>query len=451
MNLTSDPIPKLVRSIAIPASVGMFFQTMYNFVDTYWAGRVSTEGLAALTFSFPVFFIVIAVGSGLGQATTALLGNALGSGHPERARQFFCQALLLCCIAAVAMTIAGLLGSRWLFEIQNAKGVTLDLALQYMNVIMAGAGFFLLQTVLNAELNARGNTKVYRNALIAGFVLNCILDPWMLYGGWGMPAMGMAGLAWATIVCQVATCLYLMRHVARGPLWREVSKAHFQPAAKEIGQLLTQAVPAGFNMLTVAAGIFVIQSFVARYGDAPVAGYGIATRVEQMLLLPAMGLNYAVLTLVAQNFGAQRFDRIRQTWHTTLRYGLGMMVPAGIVLWFTRHQLVSIFSDVPAVIGHGSDYLGLASFTMAAYVILFQTVFLLQGLKQASISLWVGLYRQIVAPLCVFPLLAVAMDWKQWGVWWGITMVTWSAALVTFAIGRQRTSRLLSSVEPQGA
>jgi Na+-driven multidrug efflux pump len=133
-------LPKLVRSIAIPASVGMFFQTMYNFVDTYWAGRVSTEGLAALTFSFPVFFVVIAVGSGLGQATTALLGNALGSGQPERARQFFCQALLLCGIAAVALTIAGLLGSRWLFEIQNAKGVTLDLALQYMNVIMAGAG-----------------------------------------------------------------------------------------------------------------------------------------------------------------------------------------------------------------------------------------------------------------------------------------------------------------------
>jgi putative MATE family efflux protein len=447
MNLTSDPIPKLVRSIAIPASVGMFFQTMYNFVDTYWAGRVSTEGLAALTFSFPVFFVVIAVGSGLGQATTALLGNALGSGHPERARQLFCQALLLCGIATVAMTTAGLLGSQWLFEIQNAKGNALELALQYMNVIMAGGGFFLLQTVLNAELNARGDTKVYRNALIAGFVLNCILDPWMLYGGWCMPALGMAGLAWATIICQVGTCLYLMRHVARGPLWKEVSKVHFRPAVKEIGQILTQAVPAGFNMLTVAAGIFVIQSFVARYGDAPVAGYGIATRVEQMLLLPTMGLNYAVLSVVAQNFGAQRFDRIRLTWYTTLRFGLVIIVPAGIVLWFTRHHLVSIFSNEPAVIAHGSDYLGLASFTMAAYVILFQTVFLLQGLKRASISLWVGLYRQIIAPLCVFPLLAVSLDWKQWGVWWGITIVTWSAALVTFAIGRRRTSQLLSALD----
>jgi Na+-driven multidrug efflux pump len=91
MNLTADPIPKLVRAIAIPASVGMFFQTMYNFVDTYFAGRESTEALAALTFSFPVFFLVLAFGSGLGQATTALIGHALGAQEVGRGKQIFCQ------------------------------------------------------------------------------------------------------------------------------------------------------------------------------------------------------------------------------------------------------------------------------------------------------------------------------------------------------------------------
>lgn len=444
MNLIADPIPALIRRIAIPASVGMFFQTMYNFVDIYFAGQVSVEALAALTFSFPVFFIVLAVGNGLSQGTTGLLANALGAGDINSARRYFCQALLLYGGLVVMLTTAGLIWSPFLFQAQGATSTTLALSLEYMEVIMAGSGFFLLQSLLNAELNSRGNTRVYRDTLIVGFFANCLLNPWFLYGGFGLPAMGIAGLAWATIVCQVGACAYLFYHISRGEVWQGVRRAHFKPDGRLLRQLATQSLPAAFNMLTVAVGIFVIQYFIAKFSTAAVAGYGIATRIEQMLLLPTMGLNYAVISLVGQNNGAGRMDRVQKTWRTTLKYGLTMMLVGGMFLWFTKSWLMGLFTQDPEVIARGVDYLGIAAATLASYVILFQTVMLLQGLKRPKFAIWIGLFRQIFAPLLVFNALAVWLECGLWGIWWGITFITWSAALLAFGYGR----RILKQVSP---
>lgn len=415
---------------------------MYNFVDTYFAGLVSVSATAALTFSFPVFFIIVALGNGLGQGVTGLMANALGSGDSERGRRIFCQALLLTGLLTLVLTIAGLVGAKSLFVIQGAKGEALELSMQYIVVIIWGAGFFLLQTVLNAELNSAGNTKVYRNSLIAGFFANCILDPWFMYGGVGVPAMGVAGLALATIICQIGTCVYMFWCIRSGTLWHGVTAMHFRPDAKLVRQIVGQSIPAAFNMLTVAVGIFVIQFFIAKFSQDAVAAYGIATRVEQMLLLPTMGLNFAVISLVGQNNGAGRMDRVRETWNTTLKYGVSMMLAGGVVLWFTREWLMGWFTKSEAVVQHGKEYLGIAAITLCSYVILFQTVMLLQGLKRPAFAMWIGLYRQILAPFTVFYMLAITFGWGVWGVWWGITVVTWSAALVTFGYGKWLLSKI---------
>ncbi len=200
MNLTQDPIPRLVRGIALPASIGYFFNTMFNFVDTYFAGQISTDALAALSLSFPVFFIVLAMGAGIGQGATALIANALGANDTERARVIFSQAIVFSIGAGAVLTIAGLAAAPSLFRQLGAEEAGyLDMSLEYMNVIIVGSVFFLLQSTLVSVLNAKGNTTVFRNTLIGGFIANCILDPWFMRGGLGVPAMGIAGLALATV------------------------------------------------------------------------------------------------------------------------------------------------------------------------------------------------------------------------------------------------------------
>ncbi len=210
---------------------------------------------------------------------------------------------------------------------------------------------------------------------------------------------------------------------------------NLKPDARVLRDISAQAMPASLNMLTVALGIFVITWFLSRFSKEAVAAYGIATRIEQMVLLPTIGLNFAVLALVGQNNGAGRMDRVRDSWRACVRYGLVMMLAGGVIVWLMRARMMRLFTEDGAVIQLGTDYLGVASVTLCAYVILFQTVYMMQGLKRPMFGLWIGLYRQIVAPLVVFHFLAFTLGWQTWGVWWGVCIVTWSAALFTLAYG----------------
>jgi putative MATE family efflux protein len=431
--LTTDPIPQLTWRIAVPMSVGMFFNTMFNVVDTKCAGWLGTDALAALSLSFPVFFIVIAFGSGLSQGATALIANALGAGDRPEARRVFAQSLVFALVAGLLLSVAGWYAAPWLFQQLGAEGRYLATALAYMRVIVAGGVFFLLPVVMNAALAAQGETRLYRNFLFLGFLANLGLNPVLMWGWFGLPAMGVGGIALATVLVQIGGSWLMGRGAFRSELFRGLARADFRPNLAVLRRIAGQAVPAALNMLTVALGIFVITWFVKFFGKEAVAAIGAATRIEQIILMPAIGLNAAVLSIVGQNHGAGLRSRVREAWVTNIRYGAGLMFLGGAFLWVFRDAAMGFFTQEPAVIAHGRDYLLIASITLAAYPILFVTVFAMQGIKRPTYGLWMGLYRQIAAPILVFYALAFGLGWGLWGVWWGISLVTWSAAL--FALG----------------
>jgi len=442
MNITEDPIPELIRKIAVPASVGFFFSTMYNVVDTWCAKLISTDAQAALALSFPIFFIIIAMGTGISQGSTALISNALGAKDHDRAQLYSLQALSFGCFFSVFLTAFGLWATPWMFRYLGAEGGYLQISVDYMNVILVGTVFFLAQSILNASLNAQGDTKSFRNLLIVGFILNVVLDPWFLFGGFGLPAMGIKGIALATVVIQVMGSVYLVGKLSKTALWRDFHPRCFAPKMSIFREIAAQGFPASLNMVTVALGIFVITKFVSHFGKEGVAAYGVATRVEQIALMPTIGLNIAVLTLVGQNNGARLFGRVRETWIMTIKYGVALMLAGGVAIFFGGRWMMEAFSDDPVVVRIGAEYLKIAAITLCAYVFLFQTVYMLQGLKRPLYAVWVGIYRQIVAPCAVFWLLAFKLDWKLDGIWWGVFLVTWSAALATIWFGRRTLRRV---------
>ncbi len=367
--------------------------------------------------------------SGLSQGTTALIANALGAGNRNDARRLFAQSLVLTVIVGIGVSAVGWLAAPWMFRQLGAEGDYLRVVLSYMNVILLGGVFFFLPMTLNSLLSARGETWVYRNFLIAGFIANCVLNPLLMWGGFGLHAMGVAGIALATVLIQVGGCVWLLRHVISTDVCHAMPPGLFRPDAATLKRILAQSVPAALNMLTIALGIFVITWFVKHFGKQAVAASGIATRIEQLVLMPVIGLNSAVLSLVAQNHGAGLSHRVREAWATNLKYGAGLMLLGGALLWVIREPAMRLFTQDAAVILHGGNYLSIAAFTLAAYPILFVTVFTMQGLKRPTYGLWMGLYRQVAAPLLVFHTLAFTLGLGLWGVWWGIGIVTWSAAL----------------------
>ena len=436
-DLTVGHIPSLIRKLAIPASIGFFFHTMFNVVDTYYGGLVSTEALAALSLSFPIFFIVIALSSGIGTGATALISNALGEKNKIEAREYAGQAISFGIIAGIILTVIGLLISPSLFRLMGASGTYLTTALEYMNVIFYGAIFFIINQMLNSSLSAIGDTKSFRNFLVIGFFLNVILDPWFLWGGYGLPAIEFAGIAWATILIQFMGTVYLTLRCIHeniiGNDWRQ----RLKPNLSYYKKIASQGFPASLNMMTIAIGIFVITYFVGWFGKQAVAAYGIGTRIEQIALLPMIGLNMATLAIAGQNNGAKMHERVVETWKTALRYGIMVVAFGFVVVFFAAPFLMRLFSNDTEVIEIGTTCLHIASFISIAYVLMFITIAALQAMKKPLFAIFIGAYRQIIAPVIIFYLLALVLGLGLSGIWWGIFIVNWSAAVITLLYGKK--------------
>ena len=175
-SLTKDPINELFINIAIPSCIGTMFQTFYNLVDTFFAGKISPEALAAIAQTFPVYFIIIALGIGIGIGSTALISNSIGDKNKKKASLYLAQTLLISLIVAIITTIIGLLFGPVILKLMGTNTTTLNLSIEYIQIIFLGSIFFFIQIAANSALTAIGNTKSYRNVMIFSFWLNIILN-----------------------------------------------------------------------------------------------------------------------------------------------------------------------------------------------------------------------------------------------------------------------------------
>ncbi len=436
--LTVDPIPGLIRDIAVPAGTGLLFQTLFNVVDTWYAGLISTRALAALAVSFPVFFLVIALAVGLGQGASALIANAIGAGAPQRAVRLWGQALLLALAAGAAVALYGLSAADPLFRLMGTEGESLALARAYLLPILLTAFVFLLNAVCNGLLSAQGDARTYRNALVLGAVLNVFLNPLFMFG-WGLiPAMGVFGIALATIVIQFLQLIYLFRKCLKSRIGTGFSMIDLMPDPKAMKELLLQAVPVTGQMLTTGVGLLAVTFFMGRHGEAAVAAYGTALRIEQLAMLPMIGLSTAALALVGQNFGAGNMARVRAVSWTALVYGVAMMTVGAVLIWPWRADLMTLFTDDTAVVRLGAAYLGVAVLNFNAYALLIIGSAVLQGMKRPVFAMVIGLFRHVFGPLVVLWLLDPVLGFGLVGIYWGIFGVGWIGALTSLLYVRYR-------------
>jgi putative MATE family efflux protein len=301
--------------------------------------------------------------------------------------------------------------------------------------------------MLNGILNSQGDMRSFRDYLIVATILNIVLDPWFMFGGWGVPAMGVRGIAVATILLQSGGLLFLFFRARRTGLLFRSAGAHWTPDRRVLRAIFGQGLPASLNMMTVALGIFVITYFLSGFGQTAVAAYGVATRIEQIVLLPTIGLNVAVLTLAAQNGGAGRFGRVRTVVRRSLIYGGCVVVVGSALIFFGAAPLMKLFTRDAEVAAIGAHYLRIAAFIEYAYVILFVNTSALQGLKKPAFALWIGLYRQLLAPIALFWLATRVWDFGLDGIWAGVFVITWSAALVAIVYAQRAVARLADGAE----
>ena len=402
IKLTQDPIWTLLRKVTIPASVGSLFQTFYNLVDTWFAGRISAEAIGAIAKSFPIYFTIIAIGVGLGAATNALIGNSIGEKKVRVASMYIAQSLIFALTVSIFVTFFGLNASNYLLGVMGSDAAGIALTREYLDIIFYGTFIVLIQISLNGTLNAQGDTKSYRNVLIFSFFLNIFLNPLFIWGYGFIPGFGIAGLAIATVISQLIGTIYLAYKVNDCKIREYLKFQCFIPKFEYLKPLTTQAVPVMFSMLFIGVGIFNILYFIGQFGDLATAGYGAALRVEQVFLLPVIGLNTAVLSIGGQNFGAKAYGRIRELYTKALLFGSSFMVIAGIIIFFGAEFFVSLFTDNQEAVISGAIYLKVAALIGPIYPVFFITTAVFQAVKKPLYSLYLSILR-----LTAFPFLSL--------------------------------------------
>ena len=402
MNLLKDNIPNLVRKISLPAMVGTLFQTLYNVVDTFFAGKISPEALSALSKSFPIYFIIIATSIGVTVAGTSLIGNSIGEANKNKTLNYFTHIILFGIMISFLITYLGLSYSEEVFILMGSTNEVVSLGLDYTDVIYSGSIIFILVVALNSLLHAEGDTKTYRNVLVLSFLLNIILNPILIFGFLFIPAYGVKGIGIATIIAQSVSLVIILAKVLKNEKVKEINKVYLVPKLYYFKNIFFQSMPITVSICGYALAAAIIFTYVGQSGEYAVAGYGAGTRIEQVVLLPILGINTAIISIIAQNYGAKNISRIKETYFTAIKYSLIIMLVSGILVYISASIITSVFSNNPDVIEYGKRYLKISAFVLPAYPVFFLSNGLFMALKKSEYAMISNFFRNVLNPIIVF-------------------------------------------------
>ncbi len=433
-DLTDGPVSGHFRSLAIPAAMGMLFTTLYNVVDVYFAGQISTDAQAGLAIGFQAFFIMMAVGFGTGSAMSALVGNARGKKDDAQARKTAMQGLAFAIVVTGILIVFGFFAGPLLITLVSEPGAYRDAATGYFYWLLAALPGFLIAYSANGILQAHGDSVTMQRAMMAAFFANIGLNPLFIYGVPGfLPALGFNGIALATVVSQTGVMVFVVRAVLRLRVVKDAGVGELSPNRSSFGEIATQMLPTTTAMMVMFVSGFVVQYALKGFGGQAIAAYGIALRIEQILLLPVLGMTGALLPIAAQNFGAQEHNRVRDAVWFCWKTGALMTVIAAPLLWFGGAFAMSLFTNDATVIAIGQSYLRVDSILFGIYMMMFSINSLLQALKRPIWTLWISIYRQGFGVAFFIWLMIGVMGFDVWGVWIGIGISVctgWILALI---------------------
>ena len=434
--ITSKPIIQLLKKIAIPASTGSIFQTLFNIVDTFFAGKISSDALAALAKSFPLYFIIISAGIGIVAGCNSLISNSLGQRNRFAALIYSHHTFIYSILLSIIITTLGILFSYDILKLMGSSSESIILAKKYTDIIFYGTVFFLLLTSLNAILYSQGDTKTYRNVLIVGLFANILLNPIFIFGFLFIPAFGIAGLAISTILIQFFACVYLYYKVNQTILKINFKSESFLIRKNFFLNIFNQCMPITFALFLVALGSYLILSFISVFGDEAVAGYGAAIRFEHIFTLPVIGLNTAVITIAGQNFGARRYDRVRETYKKATFIGFLIMCLSGIVIFLLSEFIISLFTNDLEVIKFGSNYLRIAAFIGPIYPVFFISHALFTSLKKTHYIFYSNLFRMVILPFIIIWIILNVYEGYFQDIFYGLLFMNWLFGAVVLFVSR---------------
>jgi len=357
--LTEGAIAPLLIRLTLPMILGIFAIMAFNLVDTFFVGRLGSNQLAAMSFTFPVVLIIASLAMGLGVGASAVVSRAIGEQRENMVRRLTTDSLILATLLVVLFVTSGLLTIEPVFRLLGAEPQLLPLIRQYMTIWYLGMPFLVMPMVGNNAIRATGDTRTPSMVMLTAMLVNVIFDPLLIFGIGPFPRLELAGAAIATVISRLITFVVALWIL----YWRERMITFRPPSSSELlnswRQILYIGLPvAGTNMITPFTAGF-ITKLVAVYGITAVAAYGVASRIDAFALIVVGALSSVLSPFVGQNLGARRLDRLRTAVTHSQRFaflwGLGIF----LLLAFLKGPLARLFNDDPQVIDTITVYLGI--------------------------------------------------------------------------------------------
>ena len=423
------PIGKLLFNMALPIIISMLVQALYNVVDSIYVSQISESAVTALALAFPIQNLQIGFAVGIGVGVNSILSQALGEKNQEKVNQAAGNGVLLALVASVLFMLFGAFGSRPYFAVQSDVAETVEGGAMYTSICcLLTAGVFM-QVLCERLLQATGRTIFTMITQGTGAIVNIILDPIFIHGGFGIPAMGIAGAAAATVIGQwVGAILGIVLNIKCNPEI-QLSLKCLKPNMNVIRPIMTVGIPSIIMNGIGSVMNFGMNQILQGFAETATSVFGIYFKLQSFFFMPLFGINSATISILAYNYGARKPERIVKTLKIASAAALVLMVSGMLVFQLIPDVLLGMFNPSEAFLEMGRSTLRIISlaFPVAAVCISLGASF--QALGDGIYSTITSLGRQLVVLLPVAYLLSLTGNVNN--VWWAYPIAEIVSGLLT--------------------
>jgi putative MATE family efflux protein len=357
LELTSGPIGKPLLYLSFPIVITNLLQVAYNLADTFWLGQYSTTALAAISFAFPMIFLLISLGMGLSVAGSVLVAQHTGAEEHEKAEYAAAQTLTFAAIGSVLLGTVGYFFVGDFLSVLGASDQVLPGATGYLQVVSLGLltmfGFFVFISLMRGS----GDTITPMVVMFGTVVLNIVIDPFLIFGIGPIPELGVVGAAVATVFSRGLAFGVGVAIMLRGNRGIQVNPSDMVPDFTYLKKLLAIGVPASVEGTGRALSVNAMLFIVGTFSVTVVAAFGVGIRVFSLVFMPAIAMDRGVETMTGQNLGAERPDRAATANHFAAKVSFVILTVLGAITIFAAPAVVSVFSDDPEVVRIGAEFL----------------------------------------------------------------------------------------------
>lgn len=439
----SMPIHTLLLNMAIPMMISMMVQALYNIVDSLFVSRISENALTAVSLAFPIQNLMIAIATGTGVGINALLSRSLGENNQKEANETAKNGIFLAFLSSIVFFFFGLFGSGFFFHTQTDISEIIEGGTLYLQICtMLSFGIFGVIT-FERLLQATGRTLYSMITQTTGAVINIILDPIFIFGLFGMPKLGVAGAALATVIGQIASCI--LAAVINVKKNKEISleMKNFRPNLDTIKKIYAVGIPSIIMASISSVMTFGINKILMVFSSTATAVFGIYFKLQSFIFMPVFGLNNGMIPIIAYNYGAQKRKRITQTIRLSVIYATIIMIIGFFIFQIFPNKLLMMFDASEHMFSIGIPALRIisASFVFAGVSIVLSTVF--QAVGKGMSSLIISLVRQLIILL---PLAYILSNISLDAIWIAFPISELLALLVSILFLYQTYHQKLKNI-----